>query len=162
MYTAIMRTSSCFAAFVVALVALVVPACSSSSSGGGGGGGSDGGSGGEGGPSGDEPINSADYDQSCAQNEDCVATVTGDACGQCNCPNDAIAVSAKAKYDNDYAALTTKCPKRGVAISCAACEAVATSCSAAKKCVLTVCPNGTFDAHHCIGDSDGGADASGD
>ncbi len=154
---------SLFVALALPLFALaplaLAAGCSGSTTGTGGNG--DGGTNGEGGPTGDHPINAADYDQSCTTSEDCTAAVTGDTCAYCNCPNDAVASSAKSKYDADYEALHALCPKQTIGVSCAACAPVATICQA-KKCVLQKCTNGTLDAHSCIGETDAGADATGE
>lgn len=49
-------------------------------------------------------IQASGYDQSCNADADCAAVFEGNLCGLCFCPNAALAKSALAKYESDFAA----------------------------------------------------------
>lgn len=124
----------------LAFLALVLAACGSSESS------SDGGV---------PTIRASDFDQSCAQNADCVAVEDDTPC--CNiCPNAAINAGALAAFDADWAkqaALCTPQDRQCASIACNTAEHAA-------------CSNGTCVFVHCSGsicpDADAGADAPSD
>ncbi len=80
------------------------------------------------------PIVASDYANTCTSANDCLAVVTGDVCGVCQCPNAAIAKSSSEKYEADVRASQSVCRSEGTA-SCAPCETTTPACVNG-KCVL--------------------------
>lgn len=78
-------------------------------------------------------LQASNYSQQCSVAADCTAVFTGDPCG-CGCPNDAINVADKPRYDADARAATARCsPFR---VRCLAdCIASTPACQAG-RCVL--------------------------
>jgi hypothetical protein len=46
-------------------------------------------------------VDTSEYSHACERDEDCVAVTAGDLCDNCNCADDAIAVSELARYEAD-------------------------------------------------------------
>ncbi|MBL8923474.1 MAG: hypothetical protein JNJ54_31765 [Myxococcaceae bacterium] len=53
-------------------------------------------------------LQASNYSQQCSVSSDCTAIFSGDPCG-CACPNEAINVADKARYDADARAATARC-----------------------------------------------------
>lgn len=77
----------------------------------------------------------SNYSQACTENSDCVAASFADVCAGCQCPNGAIAVSSKAKYDADYKAAVAACGRRSTIVCQIVCLGTEPKC-VANKCQL--------------------------
>lgn len=54
-------------------------------------------------------INAGPYDQSCAQDIDCVPVFQGNTCDACNCPNTAVNKAQSARYQMDLVNRRAQC-----------------------------------------------------
>jgi len=73
------------------------------------------------------PMAVSDYSRSCTQPSDCVAVYVGAVCNPCFCPNAAITVSDKSRYDTTWSERRSQCTLEQV--ECAACAPSYTRCT---------------------------------
>ncbi len=69
-----------------------------------------------------------DYVKTCTWDTDCLAVFFGDVCGNCNCPNGAIAADNRYIYEADQTGAERSCGPRQ-AIGCAECQVVEVACN---------------------------------
>ena len=66
-------------------------------------------------------IDTGSYDRKCTQDTDCTPVFQGDTCAACLCPNAAVRQSAATRYQQDLAAMRSKCGPLP-AIACGPCS----------------------------------------
>lgn len=84
------------------------------------------------------PLDLSKYDDDCKVDDDCTR-VSSNLCMPCFCPDDAVAVSAKAQYEADARALTAQCLPGSGDVACAACYDRKAICNAG-RCELQPMP----------------------
>ena len=77
-------------------------------------------------------ITAAEFASACSVDTDCTAIYEGDACRLCRCPSAAIATSARAAYEERFAALQAACAPHPGTTCNADCDRVEPRCNAGK------------------------------
>lgn len=83
------------------------------------------------------PLTSVDderYHDACASAGDCVAIAAGDTCAICACPNAAIAIIERSRFDDDFRWAQQFCGPRP-AVACAPCKEPDVAC-VEDRCVI--------------------------